>query len=721
MFIKSPRFFKIAGSGLFMAAVQASSFSVVAQTSTDDENDNDQLEEVLVTGSYLLNEDIDMATGLGLTALETPQSVSVLTAQRILDQNLRTISDVVANAPGLSRQQWDNVRNTFTARGFSVDRYQIDGVPLPWSLAGNAAETIADMVLNERIEIVRGATGLMTGYGDPSASINLIRKHADAQELSGYMSLGAGRWDNYNVTADVGAPLAFDGAVRGRLVLKQSKEKSFQDYYEGESSVYYGVIDTDITDNTLLRVGASFQQNDPTGVIWGSLPAWYSDGRQAQWSQSKSTAAKWTQWSTENDAYFVNLIHTLPNGWRFRMDYNRLVNSWTTRLIYMNGVVDPDTGLLYNGIDDQGQPIETVPSLYRSKGESELNSFGFQLSGDFELLGQTHDFVLGSMHSDQTSEARTYAASDESYVSLGNFFEWDGGYPEPIWANETNLVQDQTTEEEGFYGALRLSLGEHLRFIAGARVTTWNQNGFAWSGPFDYGDDDQVIPYAGLLLDLDDYHRLYVSYTEIFKPQNARDADRNLLDPLVGKSSELGVKSAWLDGMLESTVAVFLIQQDNLAQDTGIMYPGTTETIYTEADGTESKGIEVEVVGSITDNWRMSASYTWFQAEDEDGYDVNTDVPRELLKLFSTYDINTKLTVGGGVNWQDKIYGGNLKQESYALVNLMARYNVNDNLSIQANVDNLFDEEYYSYLNNGGAQYRYGRPADYSVHVNYQF
>ncbi|MFV0277428.1 MAG: TonB-dependent receptor domain-containing protein, partial [Parahaliea sp.] len=267
----------------------------------------------------------------------------------------------------------------------------------------------------------------------------------------------------------------------------------------------------------------------------------------------------------------------------------------------------------------------------------------------------------------------------------------------------------------------RLSLGDHLKLIAGTRVTTWQQNGFAWSGPFDYGEDDQLIPYAGLLFDLDDYHRLYLSYTEIFKPQNARDENRDLLDPLVGKAGEFGIKSAWLDGILESTVAVFLIQQDNLAQDTGIMYPGTTETIYTQADGTQSKGVDVEVVGSISEDWRISASYTWFEAEDEDGSDVNTQSPREMFKLFTTYDLNPQFTVGGGAYWQDKTYAGNLEQDAYALVNLMARYNVNDNLSIQANIDNLFDEEYYSLLSGGGAQYRYGRPTDYVVHVNYKF
>ena len=98
------------------------------------------------------------------------------------------------NAVGVSSNELDNVRSTFRARGFEVSNYQIDGVPLAWSLAGDSSETVADVAIYERVEFVRGATGLLTGAGDPSASINLVRKHADSKELTGYVNLAAGSW-----------------------------------------------------------------------------------------------------------------------------------------------------------------------------------------------------------------------------------------------------------------------------------------------------------------------------------------------------------------------------------------------------------------------------------------------------------------------------------------------------------------------------------------------
>ena len=187
-------------------------------------NPSTGLEEVVVTGSYLIREDMDMATGLGLTPQETPQSVSVMTAQRIQDQQLQTVTQVVQNAVGVSTDDIDDVRHTYYSRGFEVKNYQLDGVPLAWSLAGDSGETIADTIIYERVEFVRGATGLMTGAGEPSASINLVRKGAHSTDFTGYVDAGTGRWSNNQLSADVAtgkiasSPLGAAITVYGPLI-----------------------------------------------------------------------------------------------------------------------------------------------------------------------------------------------------------------------------------------------------------------------------------------------------------------------------------------------------------------------------------------------------------------------------------------------------------------------------------------------------------------------
>src|SRR5690606_36780975 len=99
------------------------------------------------------------------------------------------------------------------------------------------------------------------------------------------------------------------------------------------------------------------------------------------------------------------------------------------------------------------------------------------------------------------------------------------------------------TEQRAYYAATRLSVTDRFKLIVGGRVATWERMGFDWSGVVDYGNKDEFIPYAGALYDLTIAHRLYASYTEIFKPQNNRDASGNLIDPLVGESAEIGLKS----------------------------------------------------------------------------------------------------------------------------------------------------------------------------------
>jgi outer-membrane receptor for ferric coprogen and ferric-rhodotorulic acid len=185
--------------------------------------------EIVVSGRYTIPDKIDTATGLGLTVRETPQSVSIVTAQRILDQNLVSVADVISNAVGVSVNEYDDVRNQFNARGFEIRNTQVDGVPAAWTLAGGNGETSIDVSIYERVEIVRGATGLLSGAGDPSASVNLVRKHADAKEWGGYVNAQVGSWNTYRVSADVGGALDANGRIRVRAVGRYENGKNFTD------------------------------------------------------------------------------------------------------------------------------------------------------------------------------------------------------------------------------------------------------------------------------------------------------------------------------------------------------------------------------------------------------------------------------------------------------------------------------------------------------------
>lgn len=698
----------------------------------------DSIEEVTVTGKYSVPQTkiLDTATGLGLTLQETPQSVSILTFERMQDQNITTILEAVNNAVGVTSEEVDNVRNDFYSRGFKVDSYQIDGVPTSWSLGGDSGETVADTVIYERIEFVRGATGLMTSVGDPAASINLVRKHANSDELAGFVDVATGSWDKRSLAADVSTGLNESGSIRGRVVGRYLEGESFVDNYEDDKSTFYGVLESDLTDATLVRVGASYQHNDPKGSVWGVLPGFFSDGTRPDWDVSTTTAMDWNRWESTNTNYFASLTHSFSNGWELLANYNHMLYETDTRLLYVSTPCNWTTGVCVYLDKEDGSGL--VAQRYRSDGKSEQDSFDIQLKGDFNLFNQAHDFVVGALYSDQSAKTFTQQpiggdmSSGYDSIPVPNFYEWDG-VPEPEWNDERTQSQGSETEQRGYYAATRLSATEKLKFIVGGRVATWERNGFDWSGIVDYGNKNEFIPYAGALYDLTDTHRIYTSYTEIFKPQNNRDANGDFLDPLVGESAEIGLKSRFLGDRLQTTIAYFDIQQDNLAQlDTSFVGTPEQMSAYIAAEGANSKGFEIELVGQPIDGWNISAGYSQFDIEDADGNDLNTDNATKSIKLFTSYQFGgalERLMLGGGVNWQNETYskGTNpigqadrLTQDAYALVSLMARYSITDDLSVQFNAANVTDEKYYSQVGYFST-YRYGTPRNYTLSLNYQF
>lgn len=679
------------------------------------------IEEMVVRGTYVVNDRLQTATGLGLTVQETPQSVSILTYQRIEDQDLRSLTDVINNAAGISSRAYDSSRNAFSARGFDVDNYQIDGVPVQWEGGSSAGETQIDTALYERVEIVRGATGLLTGAGNPSASINLVRKHADMDRFTGEVSASASRWNTYEAELDVGAPLNRSGTLRGRTVLVYEDGDSYVDFAGNEKSVLYAVFDADLTDQTTLSVGASYQDNEPTASQWGGLPIFFSDGTRTDWDRSATVGADWTYWATQHETYFANLTHEFINGWQARAYVNRTESNSDMRLLYLFGSPDPDTGL----------GMGASPS--RFDNQRTQDDFGLRVNGSYPLFGRDHELVLGVQISRQ--DFVYDRASPESVAPVGNFLAWDGDYPEPTWGTQETF-QDESTDQDGYYAATRFSATDALKFVVGARLADWERSGVSYGEAQNYGDDGVVVPYAGVLYDLTDQHTLYASYTEIFEPQDARDAEGRLLDPLLGKNYEVGVKSAFFDGALHTTFTYFETRQENLAVEDPDFVPDPDTgrlTAYLEQDGVESDGFEIEVVGELTPVWKISASYTRFDASaegaDGEANTVNTRFPSKLLRLFTTYEWD-RLTVGGGVNWEGESYtdvtnpvtGGTerVSQDEYALVNLMARYQLNDQVSAQLNVDNLLDENYYSQIG-FYTQLAFAEPRNYTLRVQYDF
>ncbi|WP_183014876.1 TonB-dependent receptor [Achromobacter sp. UMC46] len=672
------------------------------------------------SGSYL-GGPTDSSTGLTLSLRETPQSVSIITRQQMDDQGLLSIADVLQQTPGVTVAQDNTQRYAFSSRGFSLDNFQYDGLP-SLSTSDGSWDTFSttSTAIYDRIEVVRGASGLLNGTGYPSGSVNLVRKRP-TRDFQGQIAMTAGSWDRYRGEVDLSSPLSESGGIRGRVVAAQQNRHAFFDYYQQKERIFYGIVEADLTPSTLLSLGLDHQENEGTGSSWTHIPLFFSDGTRATFPRSFSPAAKWGRTVQESDKVFATLDHQFSNDWQAKVALGYKRNKLKEALI-SNGVgfIDADTHSML-GYTSQ------FPSGSKEK------TIDLQLRGPFELGGRRHEAVVGWSLSSVNSHSISSNGVPTSY-DIPDIFHWDNNPPRP-----TGYVTSEapiSTLQRAAYGTVRLRPTDALSLIAGARVNSydWSQvwRGDGWQEPSSINVSGKVTPYAGVVYDVDAYNSVYASYTDIFKPL-AWYFDRNnrQLDPQTGTSYEVGAKGEYFDGKLNTAIAVFQIKQSNVA----LLDPNATRpdgsAAYTAAKGVTSNGFELNAVGEVAPGWQVMAGYTYRNSKDATGAKVNTTDPEQLFKLATTYRFPGRwsaLTIGGNVYWQSRIYytasvGGRdvvADQKSYAIAGLMARYEFSRQLSASLNINNLFDKTYYSGLGSYGSAY-YGEPRNALMTVNYKF
>jgi outer membrane receptor for ferric coprogen and ferric-rhodotorulic acid len=664
------------------------------------------------------------ATGLNLSVRNTPQSVSVVTRERIDDQKMTSLTEVVQNATGVSAKAIDSVRQTFYSRGSPVANVQIDGMPMAWNTADSPGEVNSNLIIYDRVEFVRGATGLLSGTGNPSASINLVRKHADSKVFKGSAGAEIGSWSRLGANVDLTTPLNQDGSVRLRLAGDASRQASFIDFEESRQYTLYGVVDADLSASTRLSVGLSEQRDDRNGNMWSGLPIWYANGTRTDWDRSKTTAPKWNFWDTQQRTLFATLSHQFDNKWTVQATATHRKNSNQEKVGWFVGSPDRITGL--------GLEPATAANW---RLDHKQNEIGLTATGP---LAGNHELTVGLNHSRQ---ALTYISKeiDFSTVSFdtGNFNTWDGSYLEPGWLDAT-LAQRTTITETGAYAAARFQVTDTLKVIPGARAISWEVENAqaAWFAAYKKRRH-HVTPYIGLVQDLGEQLSAYFSYSDIFAPQMRRDVTGSFLEPMTGKNAELGIKGEFLDGGLQGAVAIFHTTQDNLAQREGfgVNVPNTTppERAWKVIQDAKTQGYELTLTGALTSRWFVDAGWTQFSIKDQNRQDLSTDQPRKMLKVFTRYKLAgdwSGLTIGGGVNWESASYAiesnpasinEKVEQPAYAVANLMLRYEFSQQLSTQINVNNLFDKKYYGNQIGRFGNLMYGEPRNAQVSVKYGF
>ncbi|MGC3986762.1 MAG: TonB-dependent siderophore receptor [Pseudorhodoferax sp.] len=661
------------------------------------------------------------ATPLELSLRETPQTVSVLTRQRLDDQNLQSFNEVVRATPGLSVLAngvgADDVR--FHARGFPVENLLLDGMPLQFN--GFAMPSL-DMVMVDRVDVVRGAPGLMVGTGNPSAAINLVRKRPTAEPLAA-VSLSAGSWDRYGATVDLSNALNAAGTLRGRLAASWQDKHSFIDVAQVRSHALYGIVEADLTPRTTLAVGAAWQDNATRGVTWG-LPA-DRNGQLLPYARSTFYGTPWSTADRSGRQLFADLRHLFDNGWEAKAALlsMRSEGQYITPYYWRNA--------------SWTQPF-TVTAISGGRTRQDEVSGNLSFSGPVQALGREHGLAFG------------IAAGRRDTDGSGSF---GGALQSPGWMTvlEPAGIQalappgavtleeyaGEQSRQKSVYAAARLRLTQRLSTVLGSRLTWYEHH----SETAAFRLTRELTPYAGLTLDLDDVHTVYLSHTGILQPQTAVDAQGRVLDPVTGNNLEAGVKAAWFGGRLNASAAVFQIRQRNRAmqdEDGPSPCPSTGAVLCSRAAGeVKTKGVDLELSGAPREGLNLAAGYTYAASRyvkdsvaANIGQPFNTRLPRHQFKLFGSLRLPgewQRWTAGASLYGQSSMYNGTtarIQQGGYWTTGLMLGYKASAQVDLRLNVENLFDRRYYEALGYVRGNYSsnnwYGAPRNAMLTLNWR-
>ncbi|MFK3910055.1 TonB-dependent siderophore receptor [Pseudomonas monteilii] len=640
---------------------------------------------------------------------DIPQSITVYTQDYVKDRRFVHLDDLAKYTAGLRTLTNDSGRSSIYARGYEYSEFNIDGLPAPMaSIFG----TVPSLAAFDRVEIMRGPAGLFSSTSELGGIVNMVRKRPTA-EFQGHVEGSYGTWDTNHEEVDLSGPLDDAGRVRGRFVASRDDTNGEVDYNANTSNTYYGALDIDLDADTLLSFGLIHEVKNL--VPHNGYPATLN-GEVPDFSHSRFLGADWNSFDGKTTDLVAELTHRFDNG-----GYGRIAARGSQR----------DTEYLYAFTATNARNGANSERASARDFTQDTYSLDASYSQPFETFGQISEFVVGSDYKNYDSEYRN-GTTNLGTINVNTYSPTRFGKPGPNYSTEVGTQE----EEYGLYSKVTFRPIERLALIGGGRFS-WYRGDFYTTtlktGATDADSkrvDGHFTPYGGLVYDLNDTHALYASYSQVFKPQSATDGQGRVLKPREGQQYEVGVKSSYFGGDLNTRVSAFRLTDENRAS-TLYDADGVATTNSVASGKTRVKGAEVEVSGKLTPNWELLAGYTWMQTDTVKGDPETTFfiMPRHQASLWSKYTLSQGplegLAIGGGVsamsNFHSENGGVRIDAPGYATVDALLSYPVTPKLTATLNVNNLFDRDYLSRVGSTSTFNFYGPSRSMVVGARYDF
>ena len=703
------------------------------------------------TGSYTTSQS---SFGKGQNLKELPQTVTVMTRQRIDDQGLKMLDDVLERTPGITVQKENTVSSSFYSRGFRITSFQIDGNS-PMHSDSNQTYGLntsqLDLAMFDSLEVLRGSDALYGTSGEPGGAINLVRKKPTKQFQVKALA-HAGSWNNYRGELDIGGSIMGEGRIRGRLVGVYENRKYFYDYSKSDKTLFFGIVEADITNSTMLTVGGDILHQNFDGINTFGLPR-YSNGEDIGLRRSYYLGGPDDRWLRKNNKQFVRLDQAIGTNWTLGIEASRAESNNYRRDMSWYEAINPIT--------------LTGSSTFRDREfdyDETQKTLDAVLKGSFHFLGHEHKVILGTninkrnYHFSLGNRNSNFTLSPNIFAF--NPFEHVSNAPYILTSSGNTKIM-----EKGVYGSFVAQITDPLKLIVGGRISWYdyeeptyiydrNTGIINYTELKKYEDNKVFTPYLGMVYDLTKQWSTYASITETYKPQaeyHKGPLPSAPLTPVTGRSYEIGVKGGLFNNRLNTALAFYSIKLNGQAsQDPN--YPPTPAGVggnccYLGDGHITSRGIDIEVSGEIVNGWQILAGYTFNNNENKtDSGRYSTVTPKHLFKLWSSYAFRGAfegLKFGGGITAQSSYYQkGSARTFSPAtdlydgpstpyeftepgrvLVDLFAQYHFNKHWSATANINNIFDKKYYQTVanTNPSAGNFYGEPRNFLLSMRYSY
>ncbi|PAL19913.1 TonB-dependent siderophore receptor [Sphingopyxis sp. GW247-27LB] len=668
---------------VLLLSVAALAFPAVVSAEEADAEDG---RTIIVTGKAVgyKAEDTATATKTDTPLLDVPQSVSVVTRARIEDQALRSMGDVLRYVPGTTVGQGEGNRDQITLRGQNTTAdFFLDGVR-------DDVQYYRSLYNIERVEILKGPFALIFGRGGSGGIINRVQKAPTADALRASATGSVNTFGSWDLAADVNAPISSNAAFRVNAFYEDLD--NHRDFFGGERYAinpylavdlgqwklglsYEYVKDDRVTDRGIPSVATI--AGDPNRPVNGQrdrfvgTPGVNRAGLEAHIVKARldGDLAENLKWST-----------TIVYG-----DYDKYYTN-----VFANGAATADSGTV-------------VLSSYTDPTKRENFIAQTNLVWDFAFGAIGNKVLAGLEYGDQHSaNQRRNGTLSSSTFNLAN----------PVYPTVTfgALARDTVSDVQFFsaYAQDQISIGAHVDVVVGLRYDRFEIKGTDLIGtprPFAR-TDEKVSPRIGLILKPQENISIYGSYSQSFLPRSGDQfltmtASQANLAPEKFTNYEVGAK--WdIRPDLGATIALFQLDRTNATT------PDPNNVTATINVGeTRTKGIELALTGRILPGLQTSAAYTYQDAKLKgNGFVRLAQVPEHQVALWNRYDFSPSFGLGLGVIHQSSQFAAirtaanTTRLPGFTRVDAALYFKPSDRFDLQLNVENLFDETYFSDAHN---------------------